>query len=99
MKRLLVLSLLCIACVSSAIVADVPAVPTATQAASSVSVCAVVTASDAVNVRDENHHVIGQLSHGEVVTVRDGVGDWWQVDGASVSGRVRALYLQLVACP
>lgn len=100
MKYLLLLPLLALACASSAAIS---ALPTVTQAAilpptAEGQVCALVTASEAVNVRDEDHKVIGQLSHAEIVTVESGVGDWWTVKG-DLTGRVRSAYLEVVQCP
>lgn len=100
MKSLLLLPLLALACTSSAAIS---ALPTATQAAiltptAEGQVCALVTASEAVNVRDKDHKVIGQLSHGEIVTVESGVGDWWTVKG-DLTGRVRSTFLEVVQCP
>jgi len=103
MKYLLLLPLLALACSSSAAVSAPPSVPTATRAAiltptAEGKVCALVIASEAVNVRDKNHKVIGQLSHGKIVTVESGVGDWWMVKG-DLTGRVRSTYLEVVQCP
>jgi len=103
MKYLLLLPLLALACSSSAAVSSLPSVPTATRAAiltptAEGKVCALVIASEAVNVRDKNHKVIGQLLHGEIVTVESRVGDWWTLEG-DPTRRVRSLYLQVVPCP
>ena len=100
MKYLLLLPLLALACASSAAVS---AVPTAAQAETLTptaegKVCAVVTASESVNVRDKDHNVIGQLSHAEIVTEESGEGDWWWVRG-DLAGKVRSTYLQVVQCP
>lgn len=100
MKYLLLLPLFALACASSAAVS---AVPTVTQAETLTptaegKVCAVVTASESVNVRDKDHNVIGQLSHAEIVIVEDMAGDWWLVRG-DLAGRVRSTYLEVVQCP
>jgi len=100
MKYLLLLPLLALACSSSAAVSAPLSVPTATQAATLTptaegKVCALVTASESLNVRDETHNVIGHLSHGEIVIVQDTDGDWWKVG----QGYVRSKYLQVVVCP
>lgn len=100
MKYLLLLPLFALACSSSAAVSSLTGVPTATQAAiltptAEGKVCALVTASESLNVRDETHNVIGHLSHGEIVIVQDTDGDWWKVG----EGYARSKYLQVTPCP
>lgn len=102
MKIVFFIPLLLLACAFSAMVTAPPVVPTATWAVSlsptaSSAMCARVIAVESVNVRDDKNDVIGHLYYGDVVTLSDGVGDWWIVTG-SVSGRVRSTYLKVVDC-
>ena len=75
------------------------ALPSATSAAER---CAVVIASDALNLREGlsvHSQVLTWLDRGDVVHVVDlSNGDWWKVEYAGVTGFVRSIYLQERMC-
>ena len=64
--------------------------------------CAVVIASDALNLREGlsiHSQVLTWLDRGDVVHVVDqSNGDWWKVEYAGVTGFVRSIYLQDKEC-
>lgn len=114
MKRTLVLivaiALLSLACVQSAIVASEGAIETPArfilsteqEPTSSPHLCAVVTAVEALHLRDvpaADGLVLTWLKHGDAVRVVDQInGDWWRVRIGDLEGYARAAYLEVASC-
>jgi uncharacterized protein YgiM (DUF1202 family) len=116
-KNIMILTcaaLLSLACLQTAVLQTAApgtpsAIPSVTEAATSTQeptataqACAVVTASEALNVRaqpNEHGNILGWLAADDVIRVEDAAGEWWLVSAdPSLTGYVRAAYLARREC-